>query len=269
MNGDGAKRYRLLVVDDEEYAVEGVMRAINWEAVGIDDVRGAGSVREAQQAMRDRPADVVICDIEMAQENGLDFLRWLRENQYSARLIFLTAYARFEYAQEAIGLGAAEFLVKPIDHALLRETVGKVLEQYETERMIVRNAREYEKIQEENLLQEGTEESDLGMVDKIRRYIAANLMQELSRETIAQAVFLNPSYLSRMFHKETGEKLSDYITRMRIEEAKRMLETSDKKITAIAHALGYSNDSYFIRAFRNLVQMTPYEYRKAYREGRL
>ena len=94
--------YSLLVVDDEQYAVEGVMEAIDWKSIGIMAVYGAYSSEEAKNIIRQHDIQVIVCDIEMAEESGLDFLRWMRTEGYFAKLIFLTAHARFDYAKESI-----------------------------------------------------------------------------------------------------------------------------------------------------------------------
>lgn len=116
--------YSLLVVDDEQYAVEGVMEAIDWKSIGIMAVYGAYSSEEAKNIIRQHDIQVIVCDIEMAEESGLDFLRWMRTEGYFAKLIFLTAHARFDYAKESITLGATEYLMKPVDHDILKDTVA-------------------------------------------------------------------------------------------------------------------------------------------------
>lgn len=64
--------YRLLVVDDEQYAVEGIIKAIGWDTIGITVVQGASSTRQAKAYMRRQPFDIIICDIEMPEESGVD-----------------------------------------------------------------------------------------------------------------------------------------------------------------------------------------------------
>lgn len=77
-------------------------------------VYGAYSSEEAKNIIRQHDIQVIVCDIEMAEESGLDFLRWMRTEGYFAKLIFLTAHARFDYAKESITLGATEYLMKPV-----------------------------------------------------------------------------------------------------------------------------------------------------------
>ena len=60
----------------------------------------------------------------------------------------------------------------------------------------------------------------------------------------------------------TMKTYRDYILRMRMERAKDLLTSTSEKVTSIAQRLGYNNDSYFIKTFRGMVGVTPYEYRK-------
>ena len=268
--------YSLLVVDDEQYAVEGVMEAIDWKSIGIMAVYGAYSSEEAKNIIRQHDIQVIVCDIEMAEESGLDFLRWMRTEGYFAKLIFLTAHARFDYAKESITLGATEYLMKPVDHDILKDTVAAALKTWQEDEKRESQVQEYEKIcaklsqgELKKLLDSYQDQPELipeqlqdGLIYRIKEYISQNLEGDLNRETIAGQVFLNAAYLSRLFHKETGEKLSDYILRLRMERAKDLLTSTSEKVTSIAQRWGYNNDSYFIKTFRGMVGVTPYEYRK-------
>jgi two-component system response regulator YesN len=100
------------------------------------------------------------------------------------------------------------------------------------------------------------------IIEKIRRYIALNLDQELSRQYIADYVGLSPDYIVKLFKKETGLSVSDYILTQRIKLAKELLAKTDTTISNIALAVGFCNFSYFSTLFKKEVSMTPQEYRK-------
>ena len=74
-------------------------------------------------------------------------------------------------------------------------------------------------------------------------------------------MFLNAAYLSRLFHKETGEKLSDYILRLRMERAKRLLKDSEKTISEVAASTGYSNLQHFSSQFKKKIGISPTDFR--------
>lgn len=100
------EEYNLLVLDDEQYAVDGIVGTIDWKSIGITSVYGCCSADEARSVMEQHEIHVAVCDIQMGGESGLDFLRWIREKNLTMKVLFLTAYAKFEYAQESVSLGA-------------------------------------------------------------------------------------------------------------------------------------------------------------------
>lgn len=107
-------------------------------------------------------------------------------------------------------------------------------------------------------------DDNLPIVERVKRFIASQLgEQELSREEIASHVYLNPDYLTRLFKKETGLSISDYLQQQRIEYAKGLLERSDQPVGDIAVASGYSNLSYFSTIFKKAVGVTPADYRRS------
>lgn len=100
------------------------------------------------------------------------------------------------------------------------------------------------------------------VIAKIQSYVQDHLDEELGRDEIARAVYRNPAYLSRLFRKETGMSLTDYIAQAKIERAKRLLEGTNDKISNIAEGLGYTHFSYFAKLFKKVTGLTPQDYRK-------
>lgn len=106
------------------------------------------------------------------------------------------------------------------------------------------------------------------VVVKVQQFIEKNVNLEMNRDEIAEQVYLNPAYLSRLFRKETGKSLTDYMSELRVEKAKRQLVKSNIKISDIAISVGYSNFSHFSQLFKKLTGVTPQEYRKKYQDLR-
>jgi two-component system response regulator YesN len=97
-------------------------------------------------------------------------------------------------------------------------------------------------------------------VDFIQRYVRDHLNEELSLAKLAEQVYLNPSYLSRLFRKTMGTTITDYIDNVKIAQAKSLLEQDDIKIRDVAKTLGYDSAASFTRFFRKLTGVTPQEY---------
>ena len=86
----------------------------------------------------------------------------------------------------------------------------------------------------------------------------------LSLTWIAKEVlFMNENYLGKLFYKETNEKFSQYVMKIRIEKAKKLLESStDYKVYEICELTGFSDPQYFSQAFKKYTGFTPSEYKK-------
>lgn len=99
-------------------------------------------------------------------------------------------------------------------------------------------------------------------VQKAINYIREHCQEEISLTSVAEYVRLNPTYFSRFFKEETGCSFVDYLKKLRIEKAKELLKTSNLKIYEICEALGYQSVQYFSTLFKNMVGVTPQEYRE-------
>jgi two-component system response regulator YesN len=92
-------------------------------------------------------------------------------------------------------------------------------------------------------------------------YVSLHLDKRISLEEVADHLFLNSSYFSRLFKKETGETFIEYVTRMKMSRAKELLDQTSHPVGKICEMLGYDNQSYFIKIFKASVGVTPVEYR--------
>ena len=86
--------------------------------------------------------------------------------------------------------------------------------------------------------------------------------QRITLESAASFMHMNISYFSVFFKEKAGTNFTDYVTRVRIDHAKKMLEASEYKISIIANKVGYNDTSYFCNVFKKIVGITPLEYRK-------
>lgn len=101
-----------------------------------------------------------------------------------------------------------------------------------------------------------------GVIERSIRYIQQNIEEEISRVSVADYVGLNPAYLSRLFKKETGQNLIDFLISVKMNRTRELLDTTDMSVSAIAQQVGYSNFSHFTKMFRKQFDVNPQEYRK-------
>lgn len=119
---------QLLIVDDEQFAVEGILHCRDWNELGIDEVLTANGAEEARTIMERKRVDILICDIEMPDEDGLSLVSWVKEHSPHTEYLFLTCHSEFAYARKAVSLGSFDYLLKPVDSHELSTAVSGMLE---------------------------------------------------------------------------------------------------------------------------------------------
>lgn len=110
-------------------------------------------------------------------------------------------------------------------------------------------------------------ETSCSMVSRVKEYLKDHYEEDISLDMLAEKYYLNSSYLSRLFRQYTGTTLTDYLTTLRIEEAKRLLLTGRYKIYEISQKVGYRNDKYFFRVFRQKTGKSPSEFLRSRIDG--
>lgn len=101
-------------------------------------------------------------------------------------------------------------------------------------------------------------------VAKIQEFAERNLHHDVSLRALADHVNLHPTHLSKIYKIETGEGISDYVFRLRMERACHMLKTTEKKVYEISQDIGYLDPAYFIKVFKRHFGLTPQEYRDSH-----
>lgn len=104
-------------------------------------------------------------------------------------------------------------------------------------------------------------ENQSNMVHIVKRYIREHLAENILLGDMAQLVYVHPTYLSKLFKKETQQNLSDYITQCRMERAKQLLKRPEYKIYEVAEACGFQDAKHFALVFKSYVGCTPRQYR--------
>ncbi|WP_052380506.1 response regulator [Paenibacillus camerounensis] len=129
-----AEPITLCIVDDIPAVVRGLSQRIPWEEHGITVAATAANGEEGLVQIRKHRPDIVLTDIRMPFTDGLTMMRTILAEQPEIKLIFLTGYSDFSYAQEAVKLGAFDLIVKPFTRPQVLESVLKAKEVLERER---------------------------------------------------------------------------------------------------------------------------------------
>lgn len=260
---------RLLIADDEklerEALAELVQRRFEREVV----LEVAENGRKAADTAVLWGADLILMDIEMPGMSGLDAARAVLAQRPSCRVIFVTAYSLFQYAHEAVHLGACDYLLKPVDPDELEASVRRAMRQIETERKLEELAAarpQPEQTETEEEAEDAPEESENSqtalVMAHVRRYLEDNYMFDLSLDSVGEILHISPAYLSAQFKKYQKMNFLDCLTELRINAAKELLADPFRSSAEVASMVGYEDASYFARAFKKRTGMTPTQYRR-------
>ncbi|WP_077247917.1 response regulator transcription factor [Bacillus sp. FJAT-27986] len=188
--------YKVIIVEDDRIIRQGLCKTIPWEHHGFCVAGEAGDGEIAMELIEQEQPQVVVSDINMPFMNGIEMAKLVKEKSPTSKIIFLTGYEDFNYAQEAIKLRAFDYLLKPVDSTLLLEKAKEAAFEWEKERA------DYKKIQASiPLLQQN-------FLQKLAR-------QEKERVDIEEELFSlgihleGPFYSSMLIHCEQEEGLID------------------------------------------------------------
>ena len=242
---------RIVVIEDEYRIRQGLCQLIPKLS---PDFQLAGSAENGYDGMyliKEVQPDVAVCDVEMKVMNGLSMIRQLRDLGVSCAYLILSGYSEFEYAREAISLGVAGYLLKPVIPGELKEAL--------------------QKIQAKLKDPAGTDEERLSsrysyLVESAMEEIRERYQTGISLNEAAASLGISPEYLSTVFARETGENFVSYLRKYRIEKACELIRGTNKKMYEIAFLTGFENPQYFSSVFKNVTGMTPKSYMMKYRK---
>lgn len=405
---------KLMIVEDEWLGREGLKSTIPWEELGCEIVAEANGGAAALSIMESAKPDIILSDIRMPGMDGLEMARQAVELLPGVEIVFLTGFDDFSYAQQALKIGSADYVLKPTNPEELMQVIRRVgdkvrgrraseqaerlfrqtrfrdsaallsskllydllmdsagekerelflelkpdrvqsLAEYrvgligleladgapeDSRRMLVsleeklyQKAAVFTRVQDriavllgeearegqwEGLLAElriaagsrplavgwsethhnlgelslAYEEAEQALashsgtakaarlggmpnLDKLKSelretiaYIEEHYREDISLQDIASSVHMSESGFSRLFKKQTGVSYVEYVTQLRLEEAKKLLQQPDQKVYEVSLAVGYQDSKYFSQIFRKYTGETPTEFRKRHGFG--
>ena len=187
----------------------------------------------------------------------------------SGRVVFVTAYSLFQYAHEAVHLGACDYLLKPVDPDELEASIRRAIRQIETERKLEALAPVQPEPEAPTAPEapapahpESENQQTALVMAHVRRYLEDNYMFDISLDSVGEILHISPAYLSAQFKKYQKMNFLDCLTELRINAAKELLNDPFRSSAEVASMVGYEDASYFARAFKKRTGVTPTQYRK-------
>lgn len=251
--------YQVLLVDDEPAAISMERRIIQRKTEKFQIAGEVYGVDEAIAMYEKLKPEVILTDMKMPKKSGVELIKYvMQQGESNVICVAVSGYSDFDYVHDAFSYGAFDYLLKPLDpkkvEAVFRQ-IEKVLDEDKGKEDI-------------SPLPPAGKISDQKMVEVIEKFIRKNLSGNNSILTICNTFGINQPYLSRIFKNCCNCTYNEFLTNIRIEEAKKMLETDEYLIGQIAEFTGFNGQFYFSRVFKNSTGYTPKEYRSKMQEER-
>ncbi len=244
--------WKILIADDEAMERNALSELLHEKLGHIADVRTAKDGPSAVEIATLWKADILLMDIEMPGMNGIEATQSIKRLLPNAVVVFLTAYGIFEYAQEAIRLGVTDYILKPAEDNVVLEVVCRAIKSFEKEV----SAPACAPVQSTQPL-----DKNCKIMQQVQAYLEKNYKQDISLEGLAQTLDFSPFYFSKLFKQHFGITFVEYLTDIRINIAKSILQDTAKSAKDIGEQVGYPNPNYFVKLFKKKTGMTPTEYR--------
>jgi two-component system response regulator YesN len=189
-------------------------------------------------------------DINIPLLSGLDAIETIRAQLPGTIFVIISGYDDFAFAQKAIHFGVSEYLLKPVsfdDLALVLERIRRqLLRQWQ---MPQRTPQSQASATEEPV--------ESKRVYQIITWLHEHLTEDITLKALSGIFYLHPTYISQLFKRETGMNYHDYLMRLRIDAAKKLLSTTDMSISQIADLTGFQDYRRFSQVFKRLENVTP------------
>lgn len=251
--------YRILIAEDEEIARLALCRICERSGCPVEIIAQASTGRQVVESLEKVQPDIMLMDVVMPGMDGLEAARQAHERYPRVRIVIISAYENFEYAQQALRLGAVDYLLKPVRPEQLVTLLKKLCADLDAEKVEITSGQDNG---EQVKLEQEPKGPHAHILKRAQAFIAAYYTQSLTLEQVADHVSLAPTYFSRIFKQEMGCTFVEYLTQLRLAEAKRLLRTTGLSVTEISYAVGYQSPHYLSELFRTFEGVTASVYRR-------
>ena len=243
------KKLRVLLVDDEITIREGFRRLFDWEGHGCEVVGEAADGMEALSKIDALSPDITIIDINIPIMNGLKVIELARLKHPDTAFVIVSGYDDFSYCREALRLKIADYILKPVNYDEFGACIDKLkISMFRKETSV------------DDMPKERT-------IVGITRYLQEHMGEDLSLNSLAEEFHLNSGYISQLFKSEIGVGFLSYLTGIRIEQAKKLLLSTDLSVTEISSRVGYGDYRVFTKVFKKTESVTPTRFRREFLIG--
>jgi signal transduction histidine kinase/DNA-binding response OmpR family regulator len=243
----------LMLVDDNADLLDFLKESLHSE---FREILLASSGNKAMKMIESgKVPDLIVSDVNMSDGDGYKLCKEIKDNEKYSHIpvVLLSAHRQDESQNESYKIGAEAFLPKPFEIDTLLELVRNILgRKAEIKKMYLKADNEGSYSSKEE-----------GFILQLNRVIAEHMSDpELDQLVLCRELGMSRAALYNKMKAITGAGAKEYITRIRLEKAKALIETTGLSIVEISEMTGFTSQSYFSTAFKAYTGMTPSQYKK-------
>jgi two-component system, response regulator YesN len=245
--------FRVLIAEDEDLQLANIARMVQRVSDRFTVVAQAQTGVQALALAEEFLPDAVITDIQMPQMGGIALIEALRDRLPGTQFIIISGYSEFEYAQKAITLGVAAYLLKPVDPGELSQALAAV----------------YAVLQRQNQAYEDefavltVSESPGQIAGALKDYLCAHFHENINLNLVASSLGYSAGHLTKLFQRYYDVSPIRFLTAQRMTKARYFLKYRPEfTIRQIGEMTGYEDQGYFSRVFKKENGLSPNEYRE-------
>ena len=258
--------YRILLADDEQIERMALARRLTRHFGDTIEISEAVDGADAVAVFKREDCQIAILDIAMPELDGVEAAEQIRHLSRDCVIIFLTAYDEFSYAKRAIVIRALDYLLKPCEEEELlavMEEAMRLADQQDKGKSGADGENDSSELSETDSefleLADGDPKSEVAA--RILEFIKNNYSKEISMQDAARMLHYSDAYFCKLFKQCFDQNFTTYLTKVRINEAKKLLMNKTASVKDVSMQVGYYDSNYFAKVFRRLTGQLPSEFR--------
>ena len=237
--------FSVFLVDDDALILEELVNTIPWPENGFEVVGSETDPVKAIGLIREIKPDAVFCDLKMPGMDGNELIRTLKEGGLDTEYVMISAYDDYGSVRAFFQQTGFDYILKPVSY----DDIELVLERLAEKLAAKLPATEAEPL------------TDNPGFNQLTQYIGEHFTEKISLNDLGQRFGYSKNYICVLFQKYFNTSLNLYLTDLRMEHAKKLLEDKTILVKEVAAMCGYSDYYHFFKVFKNHYGISPKEFR--------
>lgn len=251
--------YTAYLVDDEELILDEFIRTIPWMDNGFEVVGHNTSPNKAIEEIESIKPDVVFCDLKMIGMDGNELIKKLKEDGLSAEFVMISAFDSFENVRAFFQQSGFDYVLKPVSQDEIQLVLERLVMRLSEKRAGQHGSAEAELPDGEDTDGQNGVPTGNANVNSMLAYIDENFSKKITLDMLSKQFGFSKNYICNMFAKHYHTSLTCYMTKCRMEHAKKLLGEGERLLKDIALECGYSEYVQFYKVFKEYYGISPKE----------